>query len=64
MVKFNKFSFVCINLATKNLSCVNHPSAACKVVGTLYSLYKLTMGQVIASLPEHFHYKILSNEEV
>ena len=55
MVKFNKFNFVCIKLASINLFCVNHPSAACKLVGTLYSLYKRTMGQVIVSLLEHFH---------
>ena len=43
MVTFNKLNFVRVYLASIIGSCVNHPSAAGKVVKTLYSLYTLTM---------------------
>ena len=37
MVKFNKLNFLWVYLASINFSCVNNPSAACKVVETLSS---------------------------
>ena len=43
MVKFNKFNCWWIYLASIILSCVNYPSAACKVVEILYFRCKLTL---------------------
>ena len=43
MVKLNKFNFVWVFFVLIIFSCVNNPSAACKVVETLYSLCKLTL---------------------
>ena len=35
--KFNKFNLLWLYLASRNISCLNNPSEACKVVETLYS---------------------------
>ena len=43
IVIFNKFNFGWLYLSSINYSCVHNPSAACKVVETLYLLCKLTL---------------------
>ena len=43
MIKFNRLNFLRVYLASMNFSCVNYPSAACKVVETLYFSCKLTL---------------------
>ena len=41
-VKFKKLNFLWVFLDSINFSCLNNPSAACKVVETLYLYCKLT----------------------
>ena len=53
MVKLNKFNFLWVYLASINLSCVNNPSVACKVVETLYLQCKLTLVNSTPSICTH-----------